>query len=52
MYHKLDTSYRKIKFCKPEGLTQAFGEYIDTRPTAFDSDSQFAVDLAMNKGNG
>lgn len=51
VYHKLDTSYRKIKFCKPEGLTQAFGEYIGYAADCFDSDSQFAVDLAMNKGN-
>ena len=51
VYHKLDTSYRKIKFCRPEGLTQAFGEYIGYAADCFDSDSQFAVDLAMNKGN-
>lgn len=51
VYHKLDTSYRKIKFCKPEALTEAFGEYIGYAADCYDSDSQFAVDLSMNKGN-
>lgn len=48
VYHKLDTSYRKIKF-SPEALTEAFGEYIGSGGV-LESDSQFAVVCSMNKG--
>lgn len=51
VYYKLDTSYRKIKFCKPEGLTAAFGEYIGYAANLYGDDSQYAADIYMNKGD-
>lgn len=51
VYHKLDTSYRKIKFCKPEALTQAFGEYIGYMSDCYDDDSLAMRDLFMCQAN-
>lgn len=31
VYHKVDEHYKKLKFTRPEALTQAFGEYIGYR---------------------
>lgn len=47
--HKLDTNYRKIKICKPEELTEAFGEYIGYASGCYDNGSQEATDLYMSK---
>lgn len=43
--YKLDDSCRKIKFCDPEALTQAFGEYIGYASGCYEPDSQFMEDL-------
>lgn len=51
VYHKLDTSYRKLKFCKPEALTEAFGEYIGYAADCYGQDGDFAASMADNKGN-
>lgn len=51
IYHKLDTSYRKIKFCRPESLTQAFGEYMYYVSDLNSGGNSFALDLEMNRGN-
>lgn len=51
VYHKLDTSYRKLKFCEPEALTEAFGEYIGYAAGCYEKDGQLAMDMAANKGN-
>ncbi len=50
VYHKLDTSYRKIKFCKAEDLTAAFGEYIGYAADCYNSDKEDAQDLFMYRG--
>lgn len=47
--HKLDTSYKKIKICNPEELTEAFGEYIGYTYGCYDNNSQEGTDLLMNK---
>lgn len=47
--HKLDTSYQKIKVCKPEALTAAFGEYIGYASGCYGDDSREGTDLFMNK---
>lgn len=48
--HKLDTSYRKLKVCSPEALTEAFGEYIGYAAGLYENDSEEARDLFMNRG--
>lgn len=48
VYYKLDTSYRKIKFCKPQGLTAAFGEYIGYASNVYGENSEFASDIYMD----
>lgn len=49
VYHKLDANYRKIKICKPEDLTAAFGEYIGYASGCYKNDSKEATDLLMGR---
>lgn len=49
LYHKLDTSYRKIKFTDPQSLTRAFGEYIGYASGCYEEDSEYAIDLGMGQ---
>lgn len=51
VYHKLDTSYRKLKFCDPQALTEAFGEYIGYAADCYEKDGQLAMNMAVNQGN-
>lgn len=51
IYHKLDSSYRKIKFCKVEALTQAFGEYMGYISGIDKDGSAFMLSLSTNQGN-
>lgn len=48
--HKLDSTYRKIKICKPEALTEVFGEYIGYASGLYEDSSQDGRDLSMSKG--
>ncbi len=47
--HKLDTNYKKIKVCKPEDMTEAFGEYIGYASGCYKNGNKDATDLMMNK---
>lgn len=49
VYHKLDTSYRKLKFTDPESLTKAFGEYIGYASGCYEEDSTVAADLIQQQ---
>lgn len=45
VYHKLDTSYKKLKFTDPDSLTKAFGEYIGYAAGCYEEDSQYGKQL-------
>lgn len=47
--HKLDINYKKIKICRPEDLTDAFGEYIGYASGCYENGNQDATDLLMSK---
>ena len=47
--HKLDVNYKKIKICRPEELTAAFGEYMGYEVGCFKNGSKMATDLMMDQ---
>lgn len=40
VYHKLDSSYKKLKFINPDSLTKAFGEYIGYASGCYEENSE------------